>query len=138
MRRVSAASGFEIIDDAYNANPGSVSASLTTVSSLADGRTWSCILGDMLELGDKAKTYHREIGRIAGGSGATEVWAIGEFAELVAEGARSQGSEVQIFKSTDSALEYVSANNRPKGELILLKGSRGNRLEKLIPGLEVQ
>ncbi|MEC8049673.1 MAG: UDP-N-acetylmuramoyl-tripeptide--D-alanyl-D-alanine ligase [Myxococcota bacterium] len=137
MRRVSAASGFEIIDDAYNANPGSVSASITTVSGLAGKRAWSCILGDMLELGDKAKTYHREIGRIAGGSGAVEVWAIGEFAEVVAEGARSQGADVRTFESTDSALEYVSAKNRPQGDLVLLKGSRGNRLEKLIPGLEL-
>ena len=65
------------------------------------------------------------------------MWAVGEFAELVAEGARSQGADVQTFENTDSALEYVSAKNRPQGELVLLKGSRGNRLEKLIPGLEL-
>ena len=97
MRRVQAASGFEIIDDAYNANPGSVSA-LSQPFQVLLGIELGVVSWEIcLSLGDKAKTYHREIGRIAGGSGAVEVWAVGEFAELVAEGARSQGADVQTL-----------------------------------------
>ena len=137
MRRVMSASGCELIDDAYNANPGSVSASVNAMTSLCGDASWSCILGDMLELGDKAETYHREIGRIAAGAGASEVWAVGKFSELVAEGAKSQGAMVKSFTNTDEAVSYVEQKNRPRGEFILLKGSRGNRLEKLVPGLEL-
>ena len=137
MRRVKSASGCEIIDDAYNANPGSVSASITAMTSLCGGAPWSCILGDMLELGDKANTYHREIGRIAAGAGAAEVWAVGSYAELIAEGARSQGAAVKSFSDTDAAISFVEQKKRPKGDFVLIKGSRGNRLERLVPGLEL-
>ncbi|HAN79943.1 MAG TPA: UDP-N-acetylmuramoyl-tripeptide--D-alanyl-D-alanine ligase [Gammaproteobacteria bacterium] len=136
MRQSTAKSGFTIVDDAYNANPGSVAASVTTMSQLCADGSWSVILGDMLELGDKAVTYHREIGRITAGSGAVEVWSVGEFAEVVAEGARSQGARVQTFKTTDDAVEAVRDGKRPAGDCVLLKGSRGNRLERLVPELE--
>lgn len=137
MRRLKSSSGFDIIDDAYNANPGSVSASISAMTSVSGDASWSCILGDMLELGDKAQTYHREIGRIAAGAGAIEVWAVGEYSELIGEGARSQGAEVKTFTSTDEAVAYVGEGNRPQGDYLLIKGSRGNRLERLIPGLEL-
>lgn len=136
MRQSKAKSGFTIVDDAYNANPGSVAASVTTMSQLSDGGTWGVILGDMLELGEKAVTYHREIGRITAGSGAIEVWAVGKFAEVIAEGARSQGARVATFETTDEALNQVKNGYRPAGDFVLLKGSRGNRLERLVPELE--
>ena len=113
MRRIMSASGCELIDDAYNANPGSVSASINAMTSLCGDASWSCILGDMLELGDKAETYHREIGRIAAGAGASEVWAVGKFSELVAEGAKSQGAMVKSFTNTDEAVSYVEQKKSP-------------------------
>ena len=44
---------------------------------------------------------------------------------------------MKSFSDTDEALAYVEQKNRPKGDFILIKGSRGNRLERLVPGLEL-
>jgi UDP-N-acetylmuramyl pentapeptide synthase len=69
--------GSRLIDDSYNANPASMKAALETFQTLRQGRPGGLVLGDMLELGEFAVSYHREIGRLVGDLGVDYLVTIG-------------------------------------------------------------
>lgn len=119
-----------VLDDTYNANPTSVAASLETLST-ARGRKVA-ILGDMLELGEASGPEHRKIGRLAGSLGADAVVAIGEWSEAVCDGAVEAGlKSVHAFRDRREAIEGIEALLR-EGDTVLVKGSRGMRLEEVV------
>jgi UDP-N-acetylmuramyl pentapeptide synthase len=119
--------GRKIIVDCYNANPASMAAALRTLAER--GRPAVAVLGDMLELGDFAIAAHREIGALAKHLGI-HVIALGEHAKLVAE---ASGGEV-AGSPTDAALRALAA----KSQWILLKASRGMRLERVLDAMKEQ
>jgi murE/murF fusion protein len=120
--------GRKLLVDCYNSNPPALTAALATVAELAaaDGAGAVAVLGDMLELGDDAEDAHRNSGRRAGELGI-DVVALGDFAVAYAEGA---GSAV-IAADAAAAAEEVWARTAP-GDWVLLKGSRGAKLERVI------
>jgi len=127
--------GFRIVNDAYNANPESTDAALSTflsVAARAERRV--VVLGDMLELGDDGPALHAEIGRRLAEPGAVDLLiAIGPLALHAAERyERTRGGEnLIILDSLDGGrLERVTGALR-QGDAILLKGSRGMRLERI-------
>ncbi|WP_457574201.1 UDP-N-acetylmuramoyl-L-alanyl-D-glutamate--2,6-diaminopimelate ligase [Desulfolithobacter sp.] len=136
--------GIQVVNDAYNANPSSMAAALETVSSFGskDCRRVAA-LGDMLELGDGALEAHREVGRRVAELGFDLLVVTGEFADAVAEGARLGGmgaQEVQVFTDTDTMAGYlhtlITCGRLTGNDWILVKGSRGMRMEQVIQGLE--
>jgi len=121
-----------ILDDAYNANPGSVAEALRVFAEITNGFSPRVvILGDMRELGETARKYHEEMG-LEAGRVADLVFSVGEFAEVVASAARSSGARAYAFHSVE---ELLSTLEIPSGAAVLVKGSRAVGLERVIAKL---
>jgi len=118
--------GAWLIDDSYNANPSSVRAALEVLAELP-GRRW-LVLGDMAELGAAADSSHREIGELARSLGIERLYSFGALAALAADvfgaGAERYSDAERLARALDAGLD---------GEVrVLVKGSRVNRLERVI------
>ena len=129
--------GVQVFADCYNANPGSVRAALEALRDLpVDGRR-IVVLGDMLELGDASEELHAALGRDLTHYGVSAVWAVGRYAECLAAGAADNGLEdaACAVRTLDEAIEPVRQALRP-GDALLVKGSRGMTMEKLVESLK--
>jgi len=118
-----------IIDDSYNANPSSVRAGLDVLRSVG-GVTW-LVLGDMAELGEHALHSHVQIGRYARECGVQRLFAIGPESSRAAE---AFGAGAEWFPDADSLIRRLSAEVA-SGVTLLIKGSRVNRLERVVQAL---
>lgn len=127
-----------VIDDSYNANPASASASIRTASELARAANKRLVLalGAMYELGVETANGHDQVGRAAGASGAACVFAIGGDAQRIADRATEVGVPSKFFPTSADAADAVVAAVRP-GDLILVKGSRGVGTEKVVRALSL-
>ncbi len=128
--------GSTLFDDSYNANPGSFDAALTVLAE-HEGTRWA-VVGEMGELGTDAEARHRELGASAKAAGVTRLWAFGPSAAATCAGF-GPGAEA----ATDlRALTEQLAQELGGGTALLVKGSRSNRLERLVerlagaPGME--
>ena len=128
--------GIHIIDDTYNANPESMKAALTTLKELKKDKRGVFVIGDMLELGDQAESMHYKIGAVAVRSGVTRLYSTGAFADTVAAGAHSEKMNPRsIFSgSKQDILDDLISWLKPD-DWILIKGSRGMRMEDVVEGL---
>jgi UDP-N-acetylmuramoyl-tripeptide--D-alanyl-D-alanine ligase len=127
--------GVRILDDTYNANPVSVRAALDAFREApGGGRRW-VILGDMLELGTLTATAHREVGTWVAGLPVAGLAAVGSAMHLAAEAARAGGCpDVATFPSPESAAAHV-LSRVTRGDRVLVKGSRGMRMERAVDAL---
>jgi UDP-N-acetylmuramoyl-tripeptide--D-alanyl-D-alanine ligase len=127
-----------VINDAYNANPVSMRAAIRTFAELAlTGRKW-LVLGDMLELGQTGIAEHIELGRLVGGQSWAGLVTVGMLGGHIAEGALAGGmpdGQVQQCQTADEAADWLRERVRP-GDGILVKASRGRRLEEVVARLE--
>lgn len=130
MERHETASGAVVVNDAYNANPESMSAALQALAALAPGRGIA-VLGEMLELGEDSDAAHERVGRLAADLGIARVLAVGDGAAAIARGAGTIGTAVP---DVDAAVEIVSAS-LGAGDVVLVKASRGARLERVADAL---
>ena len=124
-----------ILDDSYNASPGSVRAALELLSSLPAGRRVA-VLGEMLELGDAHDASHREVGGAAASVAALLV-VVGDGAGAIAEGAIDAGlapDAVLRASDADAALDVLRPRIRA-GDVVLVKASRGIALDGLVDRL---
>lgn len=128
--------GTEVVLDCYNANPQSMAAAVRTFAQRApDG---VLVLGDMLELGAGAAADHEAIGRlVAGLPGHPLLVGVGPLAAALVEGARAAGLPADRCHLTRDAEEAAALLRTVRGEgrPILLKGSRGIRLERIFDAL---
>jgi len=128
--------GIHLIDDTYNANPGSVAVAIETLRSLKGNGRGILIMGDMLELGPHARDAHKEIGILASRTGMAGLYVTGEFASTVAEGAAGAGMDHRkIFIGTQEQIVEVLKGRLGPGDWILVKGSRLMAMEKVVQGL---
>ena len=125
---------FTVINDAYNANPASARESLRMLGSLETTRQRVAVLGSMLELGASGPALHDEIAKRALGGPAAIIVGIGEFARAL-NAAAPNDSRVIAVADAPEAWPSLSSRLAPDA-VILLKGSRGTRLERLIPLIE--
>ncbi|MBN1947594.1 MAG: UDP-N-acetylmuramoyl-tripeptide--D-alanyl-D-alanine ligase [Bradymonadales bacterium] len=125
--------GYWVLDDSYNANPGSMRAALE-VHRQRPGRRWA-IFGDMLELGEQAGMHHRLLGRDAARSGCVRIWGVGQMATELLSGARSEGvADLAWFSEAGPCAEAARESAR-EGDVILVKGSRSIHLEQVVAAL---
>ncbi len=126
-----------LIDDTYNANLGSMEAAIETLRHLKGESRGIFVAGDMLELGDHSESMHRQIGAQAAGSGVAKLYATGDFADAVAAGAREKGMDSRnILTGTQpEILDALKDSLRP-GDWVLIKGSRGIRMEDVVEGVK--
>jgi UDP-N-acetylmuramoyl-tripeptide--D-alanyl-D-alanine ligase len=121
--------GAWLIDDSYNANPSSARAALEVLGELP-GRRWM-VLGDMAELGEFADSSHRDIGELARALGVERLYTFGALADLAAE---SFGQGAERFRDATELARVLEAAITPDVRL-LIKGSRVNRLERVVEAL---
>jgi UDP-N-acetylmuramoyl-tripeptide--D-alanyl-D-alanine ligase len=138
MAILETASGATLVDDTYNASPVSVRAALQFLAEtpVAAGRRRLAVLGDMLELGPDEERLHREVGAEAAG-GVDALLAVGPRARWMAEGATAAGLErVLTADDVDQAALVLERELAPGvGDLLLVKGSRGVELDRLVDGI---
>lgn len=125
-----------IIDDTYNSEPESLAVALDIIEKIKvhEGAEKFTVLGDMLELGAMSVKYHKEIGVKVFTSGVDVLITVGERSRDIDRGAENAGmSKDNIFHFADSAQAGLFVQERIKqGDLILVKGSQGMRMEKVV------
>lgn len=121
--------GFRVIDDTYNANPDSMRRAIGELMRLKAGGKAIAVLGDMLELGEESEGEHFGLGEYLSASGVDYVIAFGNFGQSVLRGA---GSKTKGFYADthEEAAKAIMEIARP-GDLVLIKGSRGMRMEEV-------
>ena len=122
-----------LINDAYNANPGSTRAALDLLAGTGDGRQRVAVLGTMRELGPQAPRLHEEIARLALDARLDLVAGIGEFADAL-RAVGSGDSRVIVAPDVDELWSLLEPR-LDRDAVILLKASRGVRLERIVPHL---
>jgi UDP-N-acetylmuramoyl-tripeptide--D-alanyl-D-alanine ligase len=123
--------GAFLLDDSYNANPSSLRAGIDALQGLP-GDHW-LVLGDMLELGAGGDELHAEMGAYARAAGVSRMFAVGPRASFAAE---SFGVGAEWFSSVDALIARVQNVLQPN-VTVLIKGSRGNRLERVTAAISV-
>lgn len=122
-----------LVNDAYNANPPSMRAALALLDAVGDGRQRVAVLGTMRELGTQAAALHAEIAARALASRADVIGAVGEMAEAL--NAAAPGDPRVVTAADPEALWPLLEPRLDPEALILLKASRGVRLERIVPSL---
>jgi UDP-N-acetylmuramoyl-tripeptide--D-alanyl-D-alanine ligase len=126
--------GATIINDCYNSNPRALEAMIDTLASMKAERR-ILVVGEMLELGPTAETLHRESGRHAAEKKIDLVIGVRGLARAVAEADCGAGTQAQFMETPELAGEWLARNLRP-GDAVLLKASRGVKLERALEMLQ--
>ena len=130
--------GSALINDAYNSSPEALAAMIEMLACTSGFRRRILAAGEMLELGPRSPELHREAGRKAAAAGGID-WIVGvqgNAAEIV-EGAVAAGhprSRTRFAASSEEAAKLVSELLTP-GDLLLVKGSRGVKMERIVEAL---
>jgi UDP-N-acetylmuramoyl-tripeptide--D-alanyl-D-alanine ligase len=128
-------SGIQLVDDCYNANPASMSAALRTLLDLAAaGGRPVAVLGDMLELGAFEAEAHRAVGAEAARAGVRVLAAFGPRSRGAADAARAGGLDPFHTEDIEALVRWARATLQPS-DVLLVKGSRGMKLERLVDAL---
>jgi UDP-N-acetylmuramoyl-tripeptide--D-alanyl-D-alanine ligase len=126
--------GATLINDSYNSNPRALEAMIDTLASMIAERR-ILVVGEMLELGPTAEALHRECGKHAAEKKIDMVIGVRGMARAVAEAACGSGTQAQFVETPEQAGEWLSRNLRP-GDAVLLKASRGVKLERALEMLQ--
>jgi UDP-N-acetylmuramoyl-tripeptide--D-alanyl-D-alanine ligase len=121
-----------LINDAYNANPGSTRAAIELLKGTGSGRQRVIVLGTMRELGAASEQCHADIAGLALASGADIVAGIGEFAPALEK--QNDGKRVITARDVDDLWPRLQ-ERLERNAIVLLKASRGVQLERLVPHL---
>jgi len=128
----------EVLDDTYNANPASMRAALESLGARPVTGKRFAALGGMLELGGAAARLHREIGEVAACCGVDRLYGRGPHACDMIAAARGAGlARARLFEDHSSIADAIHAEARP-GDVLLVKGSRGMRMEEVLTALRAK
>lgn len=135
--RVVATSPWTVIDDSYNASPASVAACVGSLASWSTTSRRILVLGDMLELGDQTESLHFDAGRLIAQAGIAHTLLFGQFADIVAAGAKEHGlcqNRLSVFRDMET-LKLVLDCLLRDGDVIWIKGSRSVAMERVVQHL---
>jgi len=130
--------GFELLDDTYNANPASMNAALEALAARPGTGKRLAALGEMLEMGPDAARHHRALGEAAAAHGIAALFAYGAHAHDIIAGARAAGIHQAEALDSHEAIADALLQAASPGDSILLKGSRGVRMERVAEALELR
>jgi UDP-N-acetylmuramoyl-tripeptide--D-alanyl-D-alanine ligase len=134
LQIVDAPNGVTVVDDCYNANPASMQAALRTVQELASEGRAVAVLGDMLELGAEETHEHTQLGVIASDRVAILALFGPRMKHAYAQAQKKLGERVRHFDDVDALVAWLSHELQPN-DFVLVKGSRGMRLERVVAAL---
>lgn len=126
--------GYWIIDDTYNASPSSVTAALDVLADTAMGQRKIAVLADMLELGPNSRQIHRELGEYARKKGVDHLYAFGDLGWEYVDGFGESGNRAGFFDTKAELISQLQAMIQP-GDVVLVKGSRGMKMEEVVAAL---
>ncbi len=129
--------GFTVIDDSYNSNPRALMQMIDTIRQIPRYSRRILVAGEMLELGKEAEALHHECGVRAAQCGIDMIVCVQGAAREIARGAVAAGmpdARVHFFTEPNPAIDMVYRSVQP-GDLVLIKGSRGVHLEKMVESL---
>ncbi|PIE25413.1 MAG: UDP-N-acetylmuramoylalanyl-D-glutamyl-2, 6-diaminopimelate--D-alanyl-D-alanine ligase [Neptuniibacter caesariensis] len=133
MRPLKSARGALVIDDSYNANPGSVKAAIDLLVSLPGESV--LVLGDMAELGAEAAKQHEEVGCRAAQKGTDRFWAIGALSRHSVDAYNAATGKQGVHFNNHEALIAALTDIADQGVNILIKGSRSAAMDRVVSGL---
>ena len=134
LRLLSAPSGIRVIDDTYNSSPPAVEAALEAMDGLDCSGRRIAILGDMLELGETAEESHAQVGRMLIRHRIDALLAFGPLSLETARTAKEAGIDVKHYLDMEALLDGLVIGISPK-DLVLVKGSRGMQMERVVHAL---
>jgi UDP-N-acetylmuramoyl-tripeptide--D-alanyl-D-alanine ligase len=132
--------GFTVIDDSYNSNPQALLRMIEVLAKLPFFKRRILVAGEMLELGRESDLLHSECGVIAASRGLDMIVGVQGAARAMVQAAAKAGmrdSMACFFPDTDAASDFIR-NEIREGDLVLVKGSRGVRMEKIVQRLRSQ
>lgn len=126
--------GAKVLFDAYNSNPDSAQMAMDNFSKLSARGKKYIVAGSMLELGDLAPSAHYQLGEQMADSGPEAVLLVGQFCREMEAGLRSKGfnKNIMISENFDEKLATAFGKVLSTGDLVLVKGSRGMKLERVV------
>jgi len=119
-----------VLNDCYNSSPKALAAAVETLAGM-QGQRHIVVAGEMLELGATAEQLHRECGRKIAESKVDFLLGVRGLAEAMVDEARKSGLRAELVRTPEEAGEWLSRNTRD-GDAVLLKASRGVKLEKAL------
>jgi len=122
--------GFKIINDTYNANPISMRKGIEELVRLRGNGKCFAVLGDMLELGTYSEEEHENLGKFISYNNIEFVVLYGEYSEFTSKGLNGK-SIYKIAKTHSEASEFIRSKANAD-DVVLIKGSRGMKMEKVI------
>lgn len=126
---------YTLIDDCYNANPGSMKSALDLLAYATQRKV--AVMGDMFELGEHENTLHEETGAYAAQKGIDVIVCIGNLSVHMEKGAKAAGQQSQVYYFTDKQSFLEQANQiLQQGDAVLLKASHGMHFEELLEALK--
>jgi UDP-N-acetylmuramoyl-tripeptide--D-alanyl-D-alanine ligase len=130
--------GVKIVNDCYNANPASMKAAVQLLAQIGSDRKKIAVLGDMLELGPGAVQMHEEVGAFVAHQGIDQLVACGALGQSLAEGAKRAGLDrTRILEVPDASAAAAAMKTIVKqGDVVLVKASRGMKLEQVVHALQ--
>ncbi|MCG3203528.1 MAG: UDP-N-acetylmuramoyl-tripeptide--D-alanyl-D-alanine ligase [Elusimicrobia bacterium] len=133
-------SGAVFINDAYNANPSSMLVAIRSLVESYPKKKRILVLGPMLELGSDSEKYHFHLGSELAHFSMDHVILVGQEAQFILEGAISSAAPKQKFSTFSTTQEVVPALKKylTPEHVVLLKASRGIKLENILDGLEIK
>jgi UDP-N-acetylmuramoyl-tripeptide--D-alanyl-D-alanine ligase len=126
FERIQLANGARVVNDSYNANPESMRAAFRTVGAARRAGRFVAALADMLELGEQSAELHRQLGEDAARMGVEMLFVAGDFAGDV---------EIVVCDEVEALARNVGEELRT-GDVLLVKGSRGMRMERVVEYLK--
>ncbi len=136
LELIEAKNGASIINDAYNASPTSMKAAIDLIEDLKGFEQKHVVLGDMLELGEEEKEFHREVGRSIKPDHISFIFTYGRLGAEIAAGAKENYSQefVHHFEEKTDLIKMVKSLVH-KNDVVLVKASRGMKLEEVVNAL---
>lgn len=133
---INTSDGLRIINDCYNANPDSMKNAINILAELNGDFNRIAVLGDMLELGEDAEKEHKELGKHIASAGIDYLFTYGQLGETIHYGTKGSvmGGSFNDHKIIADQIKHVAK----KGDVILIKGSRGMKMENILRHLGVQ
>lgn len=133
------APGITVLNDCYNSNPVALAATVDLLASANDCPRRVLVAGEMLELGPTSVALHRDAGAHASGKADWIFGVQGHAAEIVngAVAAGHPSARARFFESSEQAAEYLAAFVE-KGDFVLVKGSRGVKMERIVDALRAR
>ena len=128
---------FVLIDDTYNSNPDSAKAAIELVSRIKLFNRKILLLGDMLELGEKSIKLHKELKNVILNSGISEVYTIGSKMKFLHIELIDKKITAKHFTSRDKLAGFIK-NSDLNNSVILVKGSRGMKMEEFLPAIKIK